>query len=223
MHGKKFADVCWNVSDFWIWREIISVCLSVFIHVNGYFSSFFSFSYSYLSPLPFSFFSFSSCPYDKVSHHIPDWSETHWVAQAGLKLMTIFLPQPPTYWEPRQESPCPVLNFILRITLVVVIVFWYYDWTQSLVYNRLILYQWTSTSPLVFLEGVCICLKDNVAVQIIVSLSKPFFKDLETATLMTESHCPNPLNVNNTYSLSGYRKSALPLMESVLGWILSTP
>lgn len=141
--------------------------------------SFFLFSFFHfcLPPLPLLFFfSFSSCPYDKVSHHIPDWSETHCVAQSGLKLMTIFLPQPPTYWEPRQESPCPLLNFILRITLVVVIVFWYYDWTQSLVYDRLILYQWTSTSPLVFLEGVCICLKDNIAVQITVFLSEPFLK-----------------------------------------------
>lgn len=212
----KFADVC---AEKWLLNvEGNDFCFCFCFYICWWLFVFFLFSLSFLplTPPPFFLFFFFPCPYDRILHYIPDGSKTHWGAQAGPKLMTIFLPQPPTYWEHGKESLCLALNFIVRIILVVVIVFWCYDCTQSLVHARRILYQSTIPSTLVFLKGICKCLMHNIECSAYCFSFWTLSKSLEVAALMTESHCPIPLNADSTWSLSMATES-LPFPW----WILS--
>lgn len=43
---------------------------------------------------------------DRISPCIPKWTRTHYVDQAGLKLVVILLPWPPRCWHYRLAPPC---------------------------------------------------------------------------------------------------------------------
>lgn len=54
--------------------------------------------------------------WDKISAFNLGWPRTHCVEQIGLKLVTILLPQPLTYWNHKHMPPCAGTIWILSIS-----------------------------------------------------------------------------------------------------------